>query len=68
MDSIAIDGQTHAARFSCQNREPISLRGYILAKIGRSDEARALLTTLDAVSCQRYVPPYAMAPVHSGLR
>jgi hypothetical protein len=54
-------------RSSCQNSKTISLRGYILAKVGRGDEARALLQALDAVSQQRYVPPYAMALVHAGL-
>jgi tetratricopeptide (TPR) repeat protein len=64
---LALEALTIAARFSCQNSKTISLRGYILAKVGRSGEARALLATLDAVSRQRYVPPYALALVHAGL-
>jgi TolB-like protein/tetratricopeptide (TPR) repeat protein len=66
-NELALEALTTAARFSCQNSKTISLRAYILAKVGRSGEARALLTTLDAVSRQRYVPPYAMALVHAGL-
>jgi tetratricopeptide (TPR) repeat protein len=66
-NELALEALTTSARFSCQNSKTISLRGYILAKVGRLGEARALLTTLDAVSRQRYVPPYAMALVHAGL-
>jgi len=33
----------------------------------RTDEAREVLNPLEAVSRERYVPPYAMALVHAGL-
>ena len=58
---------TTAARFSGSNSKAVSLRGYVLAKIGRPNEARELLATLETVSRQRYMPPYAFALIHAGL-
>jgi tetratricopeptide (TPR) repeat protein len=66
-NDLALEALTAAARFSGQNSKPLSLRGYILAKAGSANEARDLLTTLETVSRQRYVPPYALALVHAGL-
>jgi TolB-like protein/DNA-binding winged helix-turn-helix (wHTH) protein/Flp pilus assembly protein TadD len=63
----AQESLTTAARFSGANSKVISLRGYLLAKTGRTAEARQLLTTMEAASRQRYVPPYAFALVHAGL-
>jgi hypothetical protein len=45
----------------------ISLRGYVLAKLGRTTEAREVLHTLETLGEERYVPQYAMALVHAGL-
>jgi hypothetical protein len=36
----------------------VSLRGYILGKLGRTADAREVLSTLDAIASERYVPPY----------
>jgi len=44
-----------------------SLKGYILAKSGRANEAREVLRRLEAEPARGYVPPYAMALVHAGL-
>jgi TolB-like protein/DNA-binding winged helix-turn-helix (wHTH) protein/Flp pilus assembly protein TadD len=63
----ALDALAVAARFSSSNSKPLSLSGYVLAKAGRRDEARKVLTTLETLSRQRYVPPYALALVHAGL-
>ena len=52
--------------FSGGNSKAISNRGYILAKLGRTDEAREVLKMLEAPS-ERYVPPYAAALVYAGL-
>lgn len=49
------------------NSKPISLRGYILARQHRTDDARDVLRTLEAIARERYVPAYAMALVHAGL-
>jgi TolB-like protein/DNA-binding winged helix-turn-helix (wHTH) protein/Flp pilus assembly protein TadD len=49
------------------NSKAISLKGYTLARMGRADAAREVLTTLDAISRERYMPPYASALVYAGL-
>jgi Flp pilus assembly protein TadD len=64
---LALAALTDAARFSGGNSKAISLRGYILAKTGRTNEAREVLRTLEADAAARYVPPYAMALVSAGL-
>lgn len=64
---LALDALTPAARFSGMNSKTLSLRGYILAKVGRRDDARAVLKMLEDTSRDRYVPPYAAALVHGGL-
>jgi TolB-like protein/DNA-binding winged helix-turn-helix (wHTH) protein/Flp pilus assembly protein TadD len=64
---LALDAYNRAARFSGGNTKAISYRGHLLARRGRSAEAREILETLEAVSRERYVPPYALALVHAGL-
>jgi TolB-like protein/DNA-binding winged helix-turn-helix (wHTH) protein/tetratricopeptide (TPR) repeat protein len=64
---LALAALTDAARFSGSNSKAISLRGYILAKGGRTNEAREVLRRLESDSRERYVPPGAMALVHAGL-
>ena len=64
---LALAAVADAARFSGANSKAISLRGYILAKSGRTNEAREVLRQLEAQAGERYVPPYAMALVHAGL-
>jgi TolB-like protein/DNA-binding winged helix-turn-helix (wHTH) protein/Flp pilus assembly protein TadD len=64
---LALQALTDAARFSGGNSKVISLRGYILAKIGRANEAREVLRRLEADARERYVPPFAMALVNAGL-
>jgi tetratricopeptide (TPR) repeat protein len=63
----ALEALVQAGRFSGQNSKTVSLRGFILAKAGRLDEAREVLATLEAAARERYVPPYAIALVHAGL-
>ncbi len=63
----ALEALTIAVRFSGSNSKPASLRGYVLAKRGRLNEARQVLATLQTASHNRYVPPYAFALVHAGL-
>jgi tetratricopeptide (TPR) repeat protein len=64
---LSLEALASAARLSGGNSKPISLRGYVLAKVGRAAEAREVLGLLEGLSRQRYVPPYAMALVHAGL-
>ena len=63
----ALEAFIKAGRLSGGNTKAVSLRGYLLAKVGQVNEAREVLTMLEAVSRERYVPPYAMALVHAGL-
>ena len=63
----ALDALAMAARFSGGNSKPVGLRGYALGKAGRRQEAREVLSTLEALSRHRFVPPYAIALVHAGL-
>ncbi len=62
----ALSALNSAGRFG-GNSKAISIRGYICAKLGKTTEAHEVLKTLDAVSCERYVPPYATALVYLGL-
>jgi DNA-binding winged helix-turn-helix (wHTH) protein/tetratricopeptide (TPR) repeat protein len=64
---LALAALQNAGRLSGSNSKVVALRGYLLAKLGRTDEAREVLNTLEAVSRERYVPPYAMALLHAGL-
>ena len=63
----AIEALNSAGRLSGGNSKPVSLRGYILATVGKEHEARDVLDALHAVAREKYVPPYAMALVHAGL-
>jgi TolB-like protein/DNA-binding winged helix-turn-helix (wHTH) protein/cytochrome c-type biogenesis protein CcmH/NrfG len=65
--ALALQSSARAIELSARNSKPVSLHGYVLARSGRTAEARALLASLEALSQERYVPPYAMALVHAGL-
>jgi TolB-like protein len=64
---LALDALQMAGQFSGGNSKVLGLRGYLLAKAGRQEEARSVLDGLEAGSRERYVPPYAAALVHAGL-
>ena len=64
---LALEALQKAGQFSGGNSKTIALRGYLLATSGRVGEAREVLNTLEAVSRERYVPPYATALVYGGL-
>lgn len=63
----AVEETAIAARFSGQNSKALSLRGYVLAKAGRADEAREVLNALRTAAQRRYIPPYAFALIYAGL-
>jgi hypothetical protein len=63
----ALAALTDAARFSGSNSKATSLRGYLLARGGRTNQAREVLRRLESDSRERYVPPGAMALVYAGL-
>ncbi len=63
---LALDALNDAARLS-GNSKTLALRGYVLARNARAEEAHAVLEILKSVARERYVPPYATALVHLGL-
>jgi tetratricopeptide (TPR) repeat protein len=63
----ALEALAEASRLSNGNSKPISLSAYLLATRGRLGEARDILTALERLFRDRYVPPYAMALVCAGL-
>ena len=56
-----------ATRLSGGNSKPLSLKGYLLARLARVSEARDILSTLQTAARVKYVPAYAIALVHAGL-
>jgi len=64
---LALDALNTAARLSGGNSKPISLRGYMLAKAGRRQEACEVLAMLESTAREHYVPPYAQALISAGL-
>jgi TolB-like protein/Tfp pilus assembly protein PilF len=64
---LALEASKHAGKLGHGNSKTFGLRGYILAKMGKANEAREVLETLQSISKERYVPPYAMALIHAGL-
>jgi TolB-like protein/DNA-binding winged helix-turn-helix (wHTH) protein/tetratricopeptide (TPR) repeat protein len=65
---LALEALADAARFSGgENSKTLSLRGYVLATTSRTGEAREALRTLEGMSRERYLPPYAIALVYAGL-
>jgi TolB-like protein len=64
---LAFEALNHAGRFSGGNSKATALRGYLFAKLGKSKDAHDVLNTLEAVSRERYIPPFAPALVYLGL-
>jgi TolB-like protein/DNA-binding winged helix-turn-helix (wHTH) protein/Tfp pilus assembly protein PilF len=64
---LAFEAYQDAARLSSGNTKTMAFRGHVLARLGRAAEAREILRTLESLSGERYVPPYAIALVHAGL-
>jgi tetratricopeptide (TPR) repeat protein len=64
---LALKALSRAGGMGGENSKMISLRGYVLAKMGHEEEARAILKTLETSARDRYMPPCAMAQVHVGL-
>lgn len=50
-----------------ENSKMIALRGYVLAKTGRIDEAREVARALEGLARSIYIPPCAVAQVYAGL-
>jgi TolB-like protein/Flp pilus assembly protein TadD len=63
----SLDALEKSIRLSGGNSKPVALRGYTLARIGRTDEARAVLRELETKALTSYVPPYAFALIYAGF-
>lgn len=63
----ALSALNDAARLSGGNSKPVSLRGYVFAKMGHAEHAVEVLDMLHSLARDRYVPPYALALIHGGL-
>jgi len=50
-----------------ENSKVISLRGYVLAKMGRAEEGREVAKALEALAKAGYMPACAIAQVYTGL-
>ena len=56
-----------ASNYSNGNSKAVAFRAHALAKLGRTDEARAVIAALKAKAEERYVPPFAIALIYAGL-
>ena len=65
--ALALEALADLEKLGSDNSKQLSLRGYILARMGRMDAAREALGLLDAAARDRYVPPYAQALIYAGL-
>ena len=64
---VAIEEFRKAYRLSRGNILQLAYQGHVLGQIGRRDEAEQIITTMDQIAQNRFVPPYAFALVHAGL-
>ena len=64
---LALETLQTAWRLSGGNTKVVALRGYILASLGRTQEALEILGTLKKLADERHVPPYTIALVEAGL-
>jgi TolB-like protein/DNA-binding winged helix-turn-helix (wHTH) protein/Flp pilus assembly protein TadD len=63
----AIASLDRAYRLSRGNTEPLSIKGYVLARMGRRAEAEQVRRELEQGGLSRFVPPYNIALVCAGL-
>ena len=64
---LALESVNIASRLSGGNSKALGTRGYLLAKMGNEREAREVLTGMEAISRERFLPPYGMALTLLGL-
>lgn len=65
--SDAVEAFDRAATLSKRATETITQLGYVRARLGRRDEALAVLNELEARAASHYVPAYAFALIHNGF-
>jgi TolB-like protein/DNA-binding winged helix-turn-helix (wHTH) protein/Flp pilus assembly protein TadD len=66
-DDLALTALATAARLSGQNSKALSLTGYILARSGRTAEARDVLGALETASRHRYGADLVVIPALGGV-
>ena len=67
-NDLAMTALEKSGRLSMHgNSKPLSVRAYILGKIGRAREARGVLGGFEERAATHYVPPYGRAIVYAGL-
>ena len=64
---LALDAITTAGRLGGGNSKAIGTRGFVLAKLGRHEQAREVLAGLESIARERFLPPYGMALTLLGL-
>jgi TolB-like protein/DNA-binding winged helix-turn-helix (wHTH) protein/Flp pilus assembly protein TadD len=64
---LALEAFADSDRLANGNSKIASMRGYVLARMGRTAAAREVVASLTRLSPSRYVPPVAAALVHAGL-
>jgi TolB-like protein/tetratricopeptide (TPR) repeat protein len=64
---LALEAFDDAERLANGNSKVASMRGYVLARMGRTAAAREVAAALSHPSPGRYVPPVAAALVYAGL-
>ena len=67
MFAEALAATRKVRELSAVGSEPIAYGAYALAKSGKATETRAALDELLKLSATRYVPPYHIALIYSGL-
>ncbi len=63
----ALEAAQRASQFSAGNTEATALVGYTYARMGERSEAEKVLEQLQILSAQKFVPPYNVATIYSGL-
>ena len=63
----AIEEYRKAYRLSGGNILQLAYQGFVLGQIGRRAEAEHIITTMNQIAQSRFVPPFAVALVYTGL-
>jgi tetratricopeptide (TPR) repeat protein len=63
----AIEEFRKAYRLSAGSIVQLAYQGFVLGQVGRRAEAEQIVTTMDHIAQNRFVPPFAFALVYTGL-
>ncbi len=65
-DTLALEALSRCGKGG-ENSKVHALRGYILGKLGRNEQAQSVLNSMLARAKERYVPACAIAQIYTGL-